>query len=265
MGLEKINTFVLDMDGTVYVGEKVIPGAVDFVKNVRANGKKIVFFTNNASRNKEIYFERLNKMGFQAEMSEIVSSGDVTADYLSKVYPGEKVFVLGTPALKKTFTDHNIPLTDGLDAQIVCTSFDTTLTYAALETACRLISSGAIYISTHEDINCPTEYGAMPDSGAINAAITASTGKAPKYLGKPHKETADMIASLAHTSLDSIAVVGDRLYTDIALGTRNGITSILVLTGEAKEEDITPDNVPDFVFSSIAEINNSLLDNTNMQ
>ncbi|HPE95572.1 MAG TPA: HAD family hydrolase, partial [Bacillota bacterium] len=78
MGLEKINTFVLDMDGTVYVGEKVIPGAVDFVKNVRANGKKIVFFTNNASRNKEIYFERLNKMGFQAEMSEIVSSGDVT-------------------------------------------------------------------------------------------------------------------------------------------------------------------------------------------
>lgn len=252
--LEAIKVFVLDMDGTVYLGNNVIDGAVQFVENARAMGKRVLFFTNNASRNKEIYMTRLTKMGFAPAQGDILTSGDVTADFLVTNRKGKKVFVLGTPALREALASAGVELTDGLDADIVLTSFDTTLVYDALNTACRLIREGKEYLSTHGDINCPTEYGFMPDSGAINACITASTGCAPRYFGKPERETAEMICRYTGYSGDAVACVGDRLYTDIALGRLHGLTSILVLTGETALKDVNDSNSPDFVFDSIADI-----------
>lgn len=191
-------------------------------------------------------------MGFAPDPGDILTSGDVTAAYLLTHHKNDKIFVLGTPALRDSFTEYGLRLTDGLDANVVVTSFDTTLIYSRLETACRLISGGAVYYSTHEDINCPTEYGSMPDSGAINALITCSTGKSPKYFGKPNRETAEMISEYTNTPFERIACVGDRLYTDIALGKRHGLYSILVLTGEAKQTDINEENAPDLVVDSIS-------------
>lgn len=250
--LRNTKLFVLDMDGTIYLGDRVFPQAVEFVSKAKAAGKKIIYFTNNASKNPVIYYEKLKRMGFEAERDEIITSGDVTAGYLKKYHPGEPVYLVGTPALEQSFASYGIRLSE--KSNIVVSSFDTTLTYEKLEIACHLIRNGAIFYSTHPDLNCPTEDGFIPDSGSICALITASTGKSPKYFGKPYKETAEIISQFSGIPFENTCVVGDRLYTDIALGKNNGITSVLVLTGETKPEDVNEQSAPDYIFNDIGEI-----------
>lgn len=252
--LKNIELFVLDMDGTIYLGESILPGAMEFIKNARAMGKKVVFFTNNASKNPNNYVDKLNRMGFGAVRSDVVTAGDVTIEFIKRNHSGKKVYLVGTPALEQSFKDAGIEISENAD--IVVSSFDTTLTYEKLVTACDLIRKGAIYYCTHPDFNCPTETGFIPDSGAIAALITASTNVAPKYFGKPHKETADMISELFNIPFEKTAIVGDRLYTDIALGKNNGLLSVLVLSGETKIEDVNDDNAPDIILNGIGEILN---------
>ncbi len=247
--------FIFDMDGTIYLGNRVFPFAVEFIKRLRAAGKKVLFFTNNASKNPDVYYERLTKMGFGPERSEIMTSGDVTIRFLLTKRPGKKVFLLGTPMLAESFEESGIVLSD--DADIVVTSFDMTLTYERLERACTLIRNGAEYLCTHPDFNCPTETGFIPDSGAIAAAVTASTGVKPRYFGKPYKDTADMILSYTGCKAEEACVFGDRLYTDIALGRNSGIFSVLVLTGETTLSDLQKcpaKQKPDLVIDSIENI-----------
>ncbi len=244
--------FVLDMDGTIYLGETVFDHAVEFVSAVKAKGKKIMYFTNNASKDPGFYYNKLIRMGFEADREEIVTAGDVTAEFLIKNHPGEPVYLVGTPELEQNFIKRGIILSE--EANIVVSSFDTTLTYRKLEIACHLIRNGAIFYSTHPDFNCPVENGFIPDSGAICALITASTDKQPRYFGKPHKETAEIISAVSRIDFDHMVMVGDRLYTDIALGKNNGITSVLVLSGETKIGDITPENQPDFVIDKLGDL-----------
>ena len=139
-------------------------------------------------------------------------------------------------------------------ADIVVTSFDTSLTYEKLNIACRLIRNGAEYLSTHPDFNCPTEDGFIPDSGAIAALVTASTGKTPTYFGKPYKETVEMISEATGFANSEMCIFGDRLYTDIALGKRFGVTAVLVLSGETQPADVdaaAPADQPDFAFDCL--------------
>ncbi len=250
--LKDIKLFVLDMDGTIYLGEKILPGAIEFVKTTRESGRKVVFFTNNASKNPNNYVEKLERMGFGATRSDVVTAGDVTIEYLKRNHPGKPVYLVGTPALEQSFIDSGIVLSEKSD--IVVSSFDTTLTYEKLVIACDLIRNGATFYCTHPDFNCPTENGFIPDSGAIAALITASTGVEPKYFGKPYKETANMISELFNVPFDNTAIVGDRLYTDIALGKNNGLLSVLVLSGETKAEDVNESNAPDIILDGIGEI-----------
>ncbi len=252
--LSRIKLFVLDMDGTIYLGEKILPGAIEFVKTAREKGIKVVFFTNNASKNPYNYVDKLNRMGFGAERQDVVTAGDVTIEYLKKHRAGEAVYLVGTPALEQSFKDAGITLST--EANIVVSSFDTTLTYEKLVIACDLIRNGADFYCTHPDFNCPTETGFIPDSGAIAALITASTNRTPKYFGKPYKETADMISELFGVDFSETAIVGDRLYTDIALGKNNGLMSVLVLSGETKIEDVNETNAPDIILDGIGEILN---------
>ena len=254
--LKSIRVFVLDMDGTIYLGDNVLPGSREFISQIKKSGRQILYFTNNASKSKTIYLEKLKRLGYEADLSDIVTSGEVTIDFIKSNHPGKSVYLVGTPALEKTFIEAGIELTDGSFADIVVSSFDTTLTYEKLEKACTIIRKGAIFYSTHPDFNCPTEDGFIPDSGAICALITASTGKTPRYFGKPNKESADMMAKLCKVSFDDMAMVGDRLYTDIALGKNNGILSILVLSGETTEEDVTEENRGDIILRGIFELSN---------
>lgn len=250
--LKRTKLFVLDMDGTIYLGDNVFDHALRFVHTVREHGIRVAYFTNNASRSPEIYYDRLRRMGFDPHDGDIVTSGDITIDYLKKHHPGESVYLVGTKALEESFIKAGIELSE--KAGIVVSSFDTSLTYEKLVIACDLIRGGAVFYSTHPDFNCPTADGFIPDSGAICALITASTGKTPKYFGKPYRETAEGISTRFGVPLSETAIVGDRIYTDIALGRNNGLTSILVLTGETSIGEVNETNAPTIIVDKIGDL-----------
>ena len=254
--------FVFDMDGTIYLGKIPFDFAVKYINKLRESGRRILFFTNNASHSPQFYYDKLDRLGFSPSMSEICTSGNVTAAFLERKRHGKKVYLLGTPELYDQFKSYGIDMVndrngkwDGREADITVTSFDTTLTYEKLTVACDFIRNGAEFLCTHPDFNCPTETGFIPDSGAIAACVTASTGVTPTYFGKPYPETVEMISEITGADKDDMIIFGDRLYTDIATGKRHGITAALVLTGETKIEDVeaAPDNEkPDIMIDSLA-------------
>ena len=257
--VENIKLFVLDMDGTFYLGNRIIPGSLEFLEKVKNTGRDYIFFTNNSSKSVSLYIEKLSGMNCFISREMIMTSGDVTTEFLNTNRKGMSVFLMGTEALYEEFRNAGINLVYDSQPDIVVAAFDTELTYDKLEKACTYIRNGAEFLATHLDINCPTEEGFIPDCGALCACISLSTGKQPKYLGKPFKETVDMILSKTGYKRDEIAFVGDRLYTDVATGVNNGAHGILVLSGETTA-DVLKDSetVPDAVFDDLAEISKYL-------
>lgn len=261
--LNEKKLFIFDMDGTIYLGGIPFDFAKRFIKNLRRSGKKVMFFTNNASHTSPFYLKKLERLGFEPTEEEIMTSGDVTFEFLKRRRAGKSIYMVATDELVEEYRAKGLNILNGdndsaiREADIVITSFDTSLTYEKLNVACRLIREGAEYLSTHPDFNCPTEDGFIPDSGAIAALVTASTGKTPTYFGKPYKETVEMIGEATGFTNDEMCIFGDRLYTDIALGKSFGVTSVLVLSGETKSADVdaaeTKDK-PDFVFDSLDDV-----------
>lgn len=252
--LEEVDLFVLDMDGTFYIGDHVIDGALSFIRKCRKKGKRFLFFTNNSSGSPENYIKKLAGMGCGITRDQIMTSGDVAIRFLNTRCQGKKVYLIGTPSLEESMHRAGIPLTDE-KADIVMTAYDKTLTYEKLEKGCTMIREGALFLATHPDINCPTRTGFIPDCGAICAAMSLSTGVKPKCLGKPNKETAEMIFDKTKVPTAKTAFIGDRLYTDVAAGVNHGGKGLLVLTGETKISDIEQSETkPDAVFESLGEI-----------
>ncbi|WP_317854588.1 HAD-IIA family hydrolase [Chakrabartyella piscis] len=252
--LAQIELFALDMDGTFYLGDQILEGSLAFLEQVQQVGKKFVFFTNNSSKSPKDYIAKLAKMDCFIEPHQIMTSGDVSATYLQKYYAGKGVYLMGTPALAENYKEHGIQLVEE-NADVVMIGFDTTLTYEKLEKACTNIRNGADFLATHLDINCPIEGGFIPDCGAFCAAIALSTGKQPKFLGKPFPETMEMVEARTGVAREKIAFVGDRIYTDVATGVNNGAVGILVLSGEATMQDVEASDVkPHAIFASIAEM-----------
>lgn len=271
--LDKTDLFVLDMDGTFYLGDEILDGALECLQDIKRSGRDYMFFTNNSSTSPELYIEKLSRMNCHITRDMIMTSGDVMIGYLKKYYPGKKVYLLGTPALEETFRKAGINLfVSERDAKaaashafcreipdVVVAAFDKTLTFEKLSNACVYIMKGAKFLATHLDINCPVQNGFIPDCGAICAAIELSTGVAPKFVGKPFEETVEMVETSKGIRRDRIAFVGDRIYTDVATGVNNGAMGILVLTGEAGLSDVDASEVkPDVIFDSISEMGSLL-------
>ena len=263
--LDKTELFVLDMDGTFYLENDILDGALDFLEAVKRAGKRYIFFTNNSSTSAELYIEKLARMNCNITRDMIMTSGDVMTSFLNTNYPGKTVYLLGTKPLEDSFKAAGINLfnLENSDAlanmdqrpDIVVVGFDKTLTFEKLSNACTYIREGALFLATHLDINCPMKGGFIPDCGAICKAIELSTGKEPRFVGKPFKETVDMVVAATGVPKERIAFVGDRIYTDVATGVKNGAMGVLVLTGETHREDIGKfDCDPDVVFESIKEM-----------
>ena len=253
--LKDIRLFVLDMDGTFYLGNQMIQGSMEFLEKVRKTGRDYMFFTNNSSRTSGNYIEKLGKMGCTIEGKDIMTSGDVTIEYLNTHYKGKTVYLMGTEALKESFVQAGIRLVEHEQPDVAVAAFDMELTYDKLTRMCDYVRGGAVFLATHLDINCPTETGFIPDCGAFCAAIRLSTGKEPKYLGKPYAETVEMILKRTGLNREEIAFVGDRLYTDVATGVNNGAKGLLVLSGETKLSDLESSSVkPDGIYADLREI-----------
>ena len=253
--LKRTKLFVLDMDGTFYLGNQILPGAADFLKAVEKAGKQYLFFTNNSSRSPRDYMAKLEKMGCPITRDQIMTSGDVTIRYLQTHYPDKTVYLVGTPPLVESFQEAGIPLVNE-KPDIVVIGFDTTLTYEKLSNACTFIREGALFLATHLDINCPTETGFAPDIGAIIAFIKASTGREPQLIiGKPYSGIVKDALMVTGLQPDELAMCGDRLYTDIATGVNFGMTSILVMSGETTWEDrAVSETKPTLTFDRLASM-----------
>jgi len=256
--LKSIKLFVLDMDGTFYLGNRLIDGSLEFLRKLESTGREFLFFTNNSSRDVSYYKKKLAGMGCFVEENQILTSGDVTIKYLKENHPDSGVFLVGTDILEGSFRKAGIKLVED-NPDIVVLGFDTTLTYEKIRKACSFIRNGSLFFATHQDLNCPTEDGFIPDCGSMCAMVEASTSVKPRYFGKPLKETVDMIKLITGKSNEEIAFVGDRLYTDIAAAVNNGITGILVLTGETRLSDVEKSCIkPDYIFDSLKALSEVL-------
>lgn len=255
MTLQDVKCFLLDMDGTFYLGNNLIEGSLDFIDKVRATGRDFLFLTNNSSHNADFYVKRLHGMGLDVPREKILTSGEATADKLNQFYPGKRAFVLGNEYLIEEFTQMGV-IVDQENPEIVVIGYDTTLDYKKMTRVCDLVRAGLPYIATHPDFNCPTETGFAPDIGAIMAFIEASAFRRPELIvGKPN--TGIVEAALRRTGLKTgeMAMVGDRLYTDIETGLRSGMLSILVMSGETTEEMLAKsETVPDLKFGRLADM-----------
>lgn len=253
--VDKCRHFVLDMDGTFYLGNRILNGSLEFIRKAIQTGRDFLFFTNNSSKSPEAYIDKLAKMNCFINSNQIMTSGDVTIQFLKVNYPNKSVYLVGTPALEESFRKAGINLVED-NAEIVVIGFDTTLTYEKLVKACNYVRNGAVYIATHLDINCPVENGFIPDVGSFCALISKSTGgKEPLVLGKPNKETLEMIIERTGWKKEEIAFVGDRIYTDVATGVCNGAIGLLVLSGESDMNTVNQSQIkPDCVFENLKEI-----------
>lgn len=250
--LQQAECLLFDLDGTIYLGDQLLPGAAELVDYLNQQGKAHFFLTNNSSRSRKDYVEKLARYGLEVPLDQIFSSGMATAIYLRKKQPGAKIYLVGTPSLEEEFYDYGFQLVSE-DPDYVVLGFDTTLTYNKLWKLTDFVRAGKPYIATHPDINCPTPDGFMPDIGAMMALVETSTGRAADVIvGKPNPPMVEAIVELTGYETQQLLMVGDRLYTDIAMG-QAGISTALVLSGEASREDLPKaPHQPDFVFKNLA-------------
>ena len=260
-----INTrlFLLDMDGTLYLGDDVFDGAVDFIHSISETGRNYIYLTNNSSRAGVDYITRLRKLGFPCEAENVFTSGMATGEFLNQNYPGAKVYLAGTKAFYRELQSYGIDLvndenghTDVDTVDVVVQGFDTELVYEKLDLACHFLRRGAKFIAANPDWVCPMPADeVLPDCGSICVLLTAASGVKPEYIGKPNRNMIDVVSKMTGVPNENICAVGDRLYTDIAVAANAGSVSVCVLSGESSEQDIAESEVkPDYVLKDVAEI-----------
>ena len=254
--LAPIRCFMLDMDGTFYLGDQLLEGSLDFLAKLRETGRTALFVTNNSSKSGQVYVEKLRRMGVTEPFLNVLTSGQTAARYCLKQFPGKKAFVLGNDLYKAELAQLGLPM-DDTNPDYVLIAYDTSLDYAKMTKVCDFVRAGLPYIATHPDFNCPTETGFAPDIGAIMAFIEASAGRRPDIiLGKPYGGIVEDALRLTGLDKSQLAMVGDRLYTDIATGVNFGMLSVLVLTGESTRQDVETSPVkPDLIFERLSDMN----------
>lgn len=246
---------ILDMDGTFFLGDALLPGALEFLEWLNQNEIKFTFLTNNTSRGKLEYVSLLTKLGVRQEDAHIYTAADATISYLKSNYPGKRVYLVGTQSLCDNFLDEGITLVTE-QPEVLVLGYDTELTYQKLVDFCLFLRQGLPYIATHPDLNCPSPLGPLPDIGSFMALIQTSTGRTPDVvLGKPNPGIVQELAKAWYVKISDMLMVGDRLYTDIALGTTAGVQTALVLSGETRREDlINTQFQPDIICENLSDL-----------
>lgn len=249
--------FLLDMDGTIYLGDNLFDGTLDFLRRVREQGGRYLFATNNSSRGVNAYVERLQKMGIDAVADDFLTSIDALIWYLRGKYDDALIYAFGTRTFREQLTDAGFRITDRLEEGIsllVC-GFDTELTFQKLEDACILLGRGVDFVATNPDWVCPTAWGSVPDCGSMCEMLFRATGRRPKFIGKPQPEMVLLSMERCGCTREETVLIGDRVYTDIACGVNAGVDTAFVLSGEGVVNDIETYQVtPAGIYQNIREI-----------
>ena len=262
--LREKRLFLLDMDGTIYLDDRLFDGVIPFLQYIRRVGGRYLFLTNNSSRGVEGYIEKMRRLGIETERSDYLTSVDVTIAALQTERPEKKCYVFGTRFFSFPLRDAGIPVTvrPDPDVDILLCGFDRELTFQKLEDACILLNRGAEFWATNPDWVCPTWYGSVPDCGSVCRMLTTATGRTPRFLGKPQPDMAVLAMARTGFAPEQTVLLGDRLYTDIACGAAAGIDTVFVLSGEGTEADIEKFGVqPTWVRRDIAALLQELEDN----
>lgn len=254
--LAKASAWFVDLDGTLYLGEGKIAGADRFIEVLKEK-KPFYLYSNNSSRNKAQYVEKLRQHGIGAEEKNILLSTDGMIFSL-KQKGIKNIFVLGTKALSDWLKNEGFELTE-TDPECIVVGYDTELTYKKLQTAAELINKGVPYYATHPDMVCPTIKGPIPDIGSITAMLQTTTGESPvEVFGKPSKTMVESLIKKHNWQPENIIFVGDRIYTDQVMANNINAKFILVLSGETNREDIESSNRPHVIVPSVATLTKAL-------
>lgn len=271
--------FLLDMDGTLYLDDRLFPGAADFLAKIRACGGKYLFLTNNSSKGVDAYVAKMTRLGVPAAPADFLTSVDALIVFLERTYGAavkkKKMYVVGTRSFCAQLAAAGFLLTETPDddTEILILGFDRELTYRKLEDACRLLARGrqeartsgdakaaaglpaVDYYATNPDWVCPTAFGSVPDCGSMAWMLEKATGRLPKFIGKPEPEMALLAMAQCGCSAAETLLIGDRLYTDIACGNRAGVDTAFVLSGEGTLADLAKgQGKPTYIFENIAEV-----------
>ena len=256
--LKQIKLYLFDMDGTLYLGDRLYDFTIELLDPLKATGRKYLFLTNNSSKSVEDYIKKLAKLGISTFREDFITSSQATAYYLKEHHPGKTLYVCGTESLKRELRMEGFAVTEVLgEVECIVMGFDTELTFKKLEDVSRLLSTRPElpYIATNPDYVCPTEFGSVPDCGSVCDMIFNATGKRPVVIGKPSPLMPELAMKRNGYTKDETAVVGDRIYTDVKSGLNAGITGILVMSGETTQEilDASADK-PHLVLKDAGEI-----------
>ena len=256
--LQSIKLYLFDMDGTLYLGNRLYDFTIELLEAIESTGRRYLFMTNNSSKSVEDYIKKLAGFGIAATREDFITSSQATAWYLKENHPNDRLYVCGTQSLKKELQREGFTVTEILDeVDCIVMGFDTELTFKKLEDVSRLLLTrpDIPYIATNPDYVCPTEFGSVPDCGSVCDMIYNATKKRPVVIGKPSPLMPQLAMHQHGYNKEETAVVGDRIYTDVKSGLNAGITGILVMSGETTPEILaqSPDK-PHLVLQDASEI-----------
>lgn len=266
--ISTVDGFIFDLDGTVYLGEKALPGAVECIADLRRRGKRILFISNKPLEPGRVYAQKLTRLGIPAVEADIITSAYVLGYHLARTEPGLRLYVIGEPNLRDELCSHGLVVVDeridqdpkgvisadGIDAVVV--AFDRTLDYRKLNTAYQALVRGARFFSTNADKICPMPGGGIPDSGATIAALEHITGRKVELVaGKPSRLVMEVASQRLGVEPVRIMMVGDRLETDIFMGQQAGMLTAVVLTGVTHRQDIARlAQPPDLILENLGDL-----------
>lgn len=255
--LREKKLFLLDMDGTIYLDGTLFPDTLPFLHQIRAQGGRYLFLTNNSSRSTQAYVDKLKGMGIDAREEDFLTSTTALIQELKGRKPYRLCYAFGTESFRSQLRQAGIAVTDRLEDEVDCLlmAFDTELTFQKLEDACILLGRGVDYLATNPDWVCPTWYGSVPDCGSVCEMLFRATGRRPQVIGKPQPAMARLAMEWVGATPEETVMVGDRLYTDIASGEAAGIDTVFVLSGEGTRADLETSPVhPTWVLDGIGDI-----------
>ncbi len=251
------DAYIFDLDGTCYLGDALLPSAEETISRLRELGRRTVFLSNNPTRTREAYAERLTRLGLPTPADDVVNSSLVMVDFLNRRMPEANLFVVGETSLERELQAADFTLTeDPAQIDAVIASFDRTFSYHKLQVAFDAIRAGAHFYATNGDRFCPVPGGGQPDAAAMIAAIEASTNtKVEAIVGKPSSYMADAILSLLHLPPEQCIMIGDRLETDVLMGLNAGMAGALTLTGATDPDMLSASDIrPTYILRNLGDL-----------
>lgn len=249
--------YIFDLDGTIYLGEKLIPGAGETIERIKSLSKKIIYLSNKPLQTREDYAAKLTRLGIPTRAEEVINSSLVMARWLSGEAPGATIYVIGEAPLIQELVRAGFRISEKAgEIQYVIASFDRTFDYRKLNIALQAIKRGAHFVATNPDRTCPVEGGEIPDCAAMIGAVEGTTGKKVEtVVGKPSDIMIRVAVDYMGLRPQDCVLVGDRLETDMVMGKKAGMAAALVLTGVTTRESLKNSDIqPDYVWESVAEI-----------